>query len=61
MKKNQKLSKKRNETLKMAKSKSKQLEEGLGITKSDNRNIAVPFVIDCNKKRGMDDTPKMTK
>lgn len=43
------------------KDRSKELDEGFGITEDVKRNMmSVPYTIDCDKKRSLKDKPKMT-
>ena len=42
------------------KKKLKELEKGLGIKDSDSKVVAVPYVIDCNKRTTGNKEPRMT-
>jgi len=56
------LFKKREQVLKMVKAKGKMLDKGFGITdEAKKKYVACDFVIDCNKKKGLNDTPRMTE
>ena len=56
-----KLNKVRNQRLSMVKSKSKQLERGLGIKPEDwKRAVAVDYVIDTNKRTSKNQEPRMS-
>lgn len=55
-------SKKRNETLNMSNSKTKQLEKGFGIKPDDKRRyIAFDYVIDVDRRTSINDNPRMTE
>lgn len=53
-----KLASRRNQRLNMAKAKTKQLEKGLGIKPDDSKQMANDYIIDCNKRKGLNDEPK---
>jgi len=60
--KGQKAHKVRNERLKMARAKDKELKKGLGIDKKKDwdRAVETPYIIDINKQKSHKDEPRFT-